>query len=89
MYLYFPFLLIILPVPLLYLSIYIFIVPQKPFNVTGVAQSDPNTLQVTWQQPLPRPGITTYTVKVYEENDQKTTFVYKEGFKKEISGIII
>jgi hypothetical protein len=50
-----------LPVPLLYLSIYIFIVPQTPLNVTGVATPDPNTLQVTWQQPLPRPGITTYT----------------------------
>ena len=58
--------------------------PQKPFNVTGVATSDPKTLQVTWQQPLPRPGITTYTVKVYEENDNATDFVYKEG--KNISG---
>jgi hypothetical protein len=79
---------------LLYLYIcctclYLFIAPQKPLNVTGVATSDPEILQVTWQQPLPRPGITTYTVKVYEENDQKTMFVYKEGFKKEISGIII
>jgi hypothetical protein len=89
MYLCFSCLLIIIPVPLLYLSIYIFIAPQKPLNVTGVATSDPDTLQVTWQQPLPRPGNTTYTVKVYEENDQKITFVYKEGFKKEISGIII
>ena len=87
MYLYFSCLLIILPVPLLYLSMYIFIAPQKPFNVTGVAQSDPNTLQVTWQQPLPRPGITTYTVKVYEENDNATDFVYKEG--KNISGLIM
>jgi hypothetical protein len=79
---------------LLYLYIcctclYLFIAPQKPLNVTGVATSDPEILQVTWQQPLPRPGITTYKVKVYEENDQKTMFVYKEGFKKEISGIII
>ena len=67
----------------------IFIVPKKPLQVIGDAQSDPKTLQVRWQQPLPRPGITNYTVKVYEENDQKTMFVYKEGFKKEISGIII
>ena len=89
MYLCFSCLLIIIPVPLLYLSIYIFIAPKKPLNVTGVATSHPETLQVTWQQPLPRPGNTTYTVKVYEENDQKITFVYKEGFKKEISGIII
>ena len=88
MYLYFPFFLIILPVPLLYLSIYIFIAPQKPFNVTGVATSDPNTLQVTWQQPLPRPGITTYTVKVYEEKDDDAIeFIYKEGTK--ISGLIM
>jgi hypothetical protein len=55
--------------------IYIFIAPQKPLNVTGVATSDPKTLQVRWQQPLPRPGITNYTVKVYEENDQKSMFV--------------
>jgi hypothetical protein len=66
---------------------YIFIAPQKPFNVTGVAMSDSKTLQVTWQQPLPRPGITTYTVKVYEENDNATDFVYKEG--KNISGLIM
>jgi hypothetical protein len=66
---------------------YIFIAPQKPFNVTGVAMSDPKTLQITWQQPLPRPGITTYTVKVYEENDNATDFVYKEG--KNISGLIM
>jgi hypothetical protein len=66
---------------------YIFIAPQKPFNVTGVAMSNPKTLQVTWQQPLPRPGITTYTVKVYEENDNATDFVYKEG--KNISGLIM
>jgi predicted ferric reductase len=68
--------------------LYIFIAPQKPFNVTGVATSDPNTLQVTWQQPLPRPGITTYTVKVYEEKDDDATeFIYKEGGK--ISGLIM
>jgi hypothetical protein len=49
---------------------------------------DPNTLQVIWQQPLPRPGITTYTVKVYEEKDDNATeFVYKEG--KNISGLIM
>ena len=88
MYLCFSCLLIIIPVPLLYLSIYIFIVPQKPLNVTGVATSDPNTLQVIWQQPLPRPGITTYTVRVYEEKDDNATeFVYKEG--KNISGLIM
>ena len=79
---------IIVHVHLLYLSIYIFIVPQKPLNVTGVATSDPSTLQVIWQQPLPRPGITTYTVRVYEEKDDNATkFVYKEG--KNISGLIM
>jgi hypothetical protein len=79
---------IIVHVHLLYLSIYIFIVPQKPLNVTGVATSHPNTLQVIWQQPLPRPGITTYTVRVYEEKDDNATeFVYKEG--KNISGLIM
>ena len=67
--------------------IYIFIAPQKPLNVTGVATSDLNTLQVTWQQPSPRPGITTYTVKVYEENDDATEFVYNK--EKNISGLIM
>ena len=67
--------------------IYIFIAPQKPLNVTGVATSDSNTLQVTWQQPSPRPGITTYTVKVYEESDDATEFVYNKG--KNISGLIM
>ncbi|CAC5393945.1 PTPRB [Mytilus coruscus] len=60
--------------------------PQKPTQVTGTMNSDPTVLQVSWVQPLPRPGTTTYTVRVYEANDDNSDFVLKEKFGKVITG---
>lgn len=64
-----------------------FVAPQKTTQVTATKNSDPTVLQVSWVQPLPRPGTTTYTVRVYEEKDDNSTFILKENFGKTITGI--
>lgn len=66
----------------------IFLAPEKPKQVTGSYDSDPTVLQVSWVQPLPRPGTTTYTVRVYEEKDDNSDFNLKENFGKIITGIV-
>lgn len=65
-----------------------FSAPQKPTKVTATQNSDPSVLQVSWVQQLPRPGSTTYTIRVYEANDDNSTFILKENFGKIITGII-
>ncbi|VDH90113.1 cytokine receptor domeless, partial [Mytilus galloprovincialis] len=40
-------------------------VPQKPLNVAASVVSS-SEITVTWNQPIPRPGVTTYHVKAYE-----------------------
>lgn len=60
--------------------------PKKPEQVVGTKVTDPKTIEVTWQQPLPRPGITTYSVKVYEASDDGNSFKPKPEFGKNISG---
>ncbi|XP_052090201.1 tyrosine-protein phosphatase Lar-like [Mytilus californianus] len=40
-------------------------VPQKPFDVIASVASS-SEITVTWKQPKPRPGVTTYYVKVFE-----------------------
>lgn len=40
-------------------------VPQKPLSVIASVGSS-SEITVTWNQPLPRPGVTTYHVNAYE-----------------------
>lgn len=41
------------------------LVPQKPLNVIASVVSS-SEITVTWNQPLPRPGVTAYHVNAYE-----------------------
>ncbi|VDH93210.1 Hypothetical predicted protein [Mytilus galloprovincialis] len=62
-------------------------VPQKPFAVAASVESS-SEIQLTWNLPGPKPGITTYYIKVYEVVlNVQPTFVKGEnviGFDKQI-----
>lgn len=41
------------------------VVPQKPLSVVASVVSS-SEITITWNQPSPRPGVTTYHVEAYE-----------------------